>query len=404
MTRMNLREQYDNYFLNVYGQVGFIPVAGSGSRLFGADGGEVIDFSGGIAVNALGHAHPELIEALTEQACKLWHVGNTMVNQPAVLLGKLLIENSCFDKAFFCNSGSEAVEAGLKLARRYALKNYGKDKHTILAFKKSFHGRSLFSVSVSGQTKLSEDFAPLPPGIKHATFNEISDLERLIDANTAAVIVEPMQAEGGCLPAKKEFLARLRALCDRHAAILIFDEVQTGIGRTGKLFAYKHYDITPDAIAIAKALGGGFPIGALLVKDKFSTGFTQGMHGSTFGGNPLACAVAHKALSLILAPGHLSGVLSRAQIFKQLLEKINKELKMFSEIRMLGLLIGAELQPKYKGLARKIMHHGFKEGVAVLMASDNVMRLAPSHIISHEDIYQGMECLYKTLVHIKSEV
>lgn len=399
---MNLREEYDNYFLDIYGQVDFIPVAGSGSRLFGAHGEQIIDFSGGIAVNALGHAHPELIAALTEQAYKLWHVGNTMVNQPAVLLGRLLIENSCFDKAFFCNSGSESVEAALKLARRYALKNYGQDKHTILAFKKSFHGRSLFSVSVGGQAKYSEDFAPLPPGIKHGIFNDLTELEILIDANTAAVIVEPMQAEGGCLPADKEFLVKLRELCDRHAAMLIFDEVQTGIGRTGKLFAYEHYGVTPDAIAIAKALGGGFPIGAILVKDKFSAGFTQGTHGSTFGGNPLACAVAYKAVNLILAPGHLSGVLTRAQLFKQLLEKLNDELEVFSEIRMLGLLIGAELKPQYLGLARKIMHQGYKEGVALLMASDNVVRIAPAHIIPEADIYQGMAGLYKTLLHIKS--
>jgi predicted acetylornithine/succinylornithine family transaminase len=395
---MNLRQQYTDFFLDIYDQVDFVPLSGKGSRLFGANNEEIIDFAGGIAVNALGHAHPDLIRALTEQAHKLWHVSNVMVNQPAVRLGKALVENSCFDKAFICNSGTEAVEAALKLARRYASKNYGPDKHKIVAFKNSFHGRTLFAVSVGGQAKYSEDFAPLPPGICHGVFNDMASAEALIDEYTAAVIVEPIQAEGGVIPALPEFLVKLRTLCDQHQALLIFDEVQTGMGRTGKLFAYEHYQVEPDVMSIAKALGGGFPIAALLVKAKFSSGFSFGSHGTTFGGNPLACAVASQALSIINTPELLAEVVRRGKLFKHLLTDINQKLKFFNAIRGTGLLIGAELADAYQGQARNIMCRGFKNGVAVLTASTNVLRITPSLIIPEVDIYQGMERLYRTLL------
>lgn len=388
---MNSREQYSDYFLDIYGQVDFVPVSGKGSRLYGENGQELIDLAGGIAVNALGHAHPKMIEALTSQAQKLWHISNIMVNQPALHLGKLLVENSCFDKAFICNSGTEAVEAGLKLARRFARNNFGTSKNKIVSFKNSFHGRTLFAVSVGGQTKYSEEFAPLPDGIVHGIFNDISSAEELIDHHTAVVIVEAIQAEGGVIPAQPLFLIKLRELCDKHNAILMYDEVQTGIGRTGKLFAYQHYSVEPDLISIAKALGGGFPIGAILVKDKFSSGLELGSHGTTFGGNPLACAVASCVFEIINTPEVLSGVTARGELLKSVLTQMNSELNLYSDIRGLGLLIGAELMPKYHGLAREIMLNGFKQGVATLIASANVTRFTPSLIIPKMDINLGME-------------
>lgn len=388
---MNSRQQYANYFLDIYGQVDYIPDKGIGSRLYDKNGKEVIDFASGIAVTALGHAHPALIQALTTQANKLWHVSNIMVNQPALDLGRYLTENTCFDKAFICNSGTEAVEAGLKLARRYSLKNYCPQKHKVISFKNSFHGRTLFAVSTGGQSKYSAEFAPLPAGIVHGVFNDLDSAAAIIDDNTAAVIVEPIQGEGGVIEATFEFLNKLRELCNKHNAILIYDEIQTGIGRSGKLFAYEHYQVEPDIICIAKGLGGGFPIGAILVKDKFKDGFEIGSHGTTFGGNPLACAVALKVLEIVNSPEVLGGVTKRAELFKSKLYEINRQLDIYSEIRGIGLLIGAELKSPYTGMARKIMDLGFAYGVATLNASPNVTRFAPSLIIPNEDIDLGLE-------------
>jgi succinylornithine aminotransferase len=387
---MNLRQEYPNYFLDIYGQVDFVPVRGVGSRLYGANDEEVIDFAGGIAVNALGHAHPQMIAALTTQAQKLWHVSNIMVNQPAVELGKALVNASDFDKVFICNSGTEAVEAGLKLARRYGLVNFGAHKHKVVSFNNSFHGRTLFGISAGGQSKYSADFAPLPAGIIHGEFNDLASAEELIDGNTVVVIVEVIQAEGGVIKASTEFLLKLRELCNKHHAILMFDEVQTGIGRTGKLFAYQHYPIQPDLISIAKALGGGFPIGAILVKEQFSSGFAIGSHGTTFGGNPLACAVALSVLNIINTAEVLMGVTQREQFFREQLNLLNQEFNLFEEIRGQGLLIGAVLKPQYHGRAREIMNLGFTYGIALLNASPNVIRFTPSLIIPEEDIKLGM--------------
>ncbi len=387
---MNLRQEYPNYFLDIYGQVDFVPVRGVGSRLYGANDEEVIDFAGGIAVNALGHAHPQMIAALTTQAQKLWHVSNIMVNQPAVELGKALVNASDFDKVFICNSGTEAVEAGLKLARRYGLVNFGAHKHKVVSFNNSFHGRTLFGVSAGGQSKYSADFAPLPAGIIHGEFNDLASAEELIDGNTVVVIVEVIQAEGGVIKASTEFLLKLRELCNKHHAILMFDEVQTGIGRTGKLFAYQHYPIQPDLISIAKALGGGFPIGAILVKEQFSSGFAIGSHGTTFGGNPLACAVALSVLNIINTAEVLMGVTQREQFFREQLNLLNQEFNLFEEIRGQGLLIGAVLKPQYHGRAREIMNLGFTYGIALLNASPNVIHFTPSLIIPEEDIKLGM--------------
>ena len=393
----DIYHEYDKYFLNVYGPFDFVPVSGTGSRLYDEDGREVIDFAGGIAVNALGHSNPKLIKALTDQANCLWHVSNIMINKPALKLAKKLISNTCFDKVFFANSGTEAVEAGLKLARRYAAVTYGNQKNKIVSFINGFHGRTLFAISVSGQSKYQEGFAPLPGGICHGVFNDITKLDELIDFNTAVVIVETIQAEGGIISATPEFLIKLRELCDKFNCILMFDEVQTGMGRTGKLFAYMNHEVEPDVLTSAKALGSGFPIGALLVKDKFSAGFEIGSHGSTFGGNPLATSVASAAFDMINTPEVLNGVTERRQIFIQRLTKLNQEVNVYKEIRGEGLLLGLELHDKYNGLARELIKIGLKHGVLILNASPNVTRLAPSLIIPIEDIHEGINRFAITL-------
>lgn len=400
----NIREQFGNYFLDIYDQFDFVPDHCVGSRMYDAKNFEVIDFAAGIAVNSLGHAHPRLIEALTKQAHKVWHLSNVLVNEPAIKLGKKLVESTVFDKVFLCNSGTEAIEGALKLGRRYARKKFGAHKNKVVSFENSFHGRTLFAVSTGGQKKYSEDFAPLPSGIVHGVFNDVAGLEKLIDENTAIVITEPIQAEGGIIPATDAFMRRLRELCDKFDAMLIFDEVQTGVGRTGKLYAHEYYSIQPDVIASAKGLGGGFPIGAILIKNKFSEGFAVGSHGTTFGGNPLASSVAHEVLEIINTDSVLNGVSKRHDIFKDKLNEINAELGIYKEIRGMGLLIGLELDDKYAGRARDIIKYGLNHGVAVLNASPNVTRITPSLIIPKADIIEGLNRFEKALMEFKNSL
>ncbi|KLR75706.1 succinyldiaminopimelate aminotransferase, partial [Neisseria gonorrhoeae SK33414] len=283
-----------NYLTPNFAFAPMIPERASGSRVWDTEGREYIDFSGGIAVNALGHCHPALVDALNAQMHKLWHISNIYTTRPAQELAQKLVKHSFADKVFFCNSGAEANEAALKLARKYARDRFGGGKSEIVACINSFHGRTLFTVSVGGQPKYSKDYAPLPQGITHVPFNDIAALEAAVGEQTCAVIIEPIQGESGILPATAEYLQAARRLCDRHNALLILDEVQTGMGHTGRLFAYEHYGVVPDILSSAKALGCGFPIGTMLATEKIAAAFQPGTHGSTFGGNPMACAVGSR--------------------------------------------------------------------------------------------------------------
>lgn len=385
------RQDFDQWMMPVYAPASFIPVRGAGSRLWDQQGKEYIDFAGGIAVNALGHAHPAMINALTEQANQFWHTGNGYTNEPALRLAKQLIDATFADRVFFCNSGAEANEAALKLARKYAHDRVGAHKSGIVAFTNAFHGRTLFTVSAGGQPAYSQDFAPLPPDIRHAVYNDLESASALIDDRTCAVIVEPMQGEGGVLPADPAFLAGLRELCDRHGALLIFDEVQTGVGRSGELYAYMHYGVTPDLLTTAKALGGGFPVGALLAKADCASVMTVGTHGTTYGGNPLACAVAGTVFAIINTPQVLNGVKQRQQWFSERLQSINARYGLFSEIRGLGLLLGCVLKETYAGKAKQISLLADEEGLMVLIAGANVVRFAPALIVSEEEVTLGLD-------------
>jgi len=385
------RENFDQWMLPVYAPAPFIPVRGEGSRLWDQQGIEYIDFAGGIAVNALGHANPVLCKALSEQAAKFWHTGNGYTNEPALRLAKRLIDATFADRIFFCNSGAEANEAALKLARKYAHDTFGAQKSGIVAFKNAFHGRTLFTVSAGGQPAYSQDFAPLPPQIQHATFNDLASASALINDDTCAVIVEPMQGEGGVVPADPAFLQGLREICSRHNALLIFDEVQTGVGRTGELYAYMHYGVTPDVLTTAKALGGGFPIGAMLTTETFGKVMSVGTHGTTYGGNPLAGAVAGALLDTVNTPQMLNGVKQRHEWFTEQLTAINARHLLFSDIRGLGLLIGCQLVPAFSGKAKQISQLAAAEGVMVLIAGGNVLRFAPALNISEEEVRIGLE-------------
>ncbi|SFG77164.1 aspartate aminotransferase family protein [Neptunomonas qingdaonensis] len=387
------RALFDEVMVPNYNPQQMVPVRGRGSRVWDQEDNEYIDFAGGIAVNALGHVHPALVAALKEQSDKLWHLSNTFTNEPALRLAKKLIDATFADKVFFCNSGAEANEAAFKLARKYSYDNVGPEKHEIIAFYQGFHGRTLFTVSVGGQAKYREGFEPAPGGISHVPFNDLAALKAAISDKTCAVVMEPIQGEGGVIPADPEFVKGVRELCDQHNALLVFDEIQTGVGRTGHLYAYMGMGVEPDILTSAKALGGGFPIGAMLTTNKVASSFGFGTHGSTYGGNPLACAVAETALDLINQPELLNGVADKRALFVEELQKINAKHEIFKEIRGDGLLIGVELIDSMHGKAASFLAAAREEGLMILMAGPNVLRMAPSLIIPDEDIRDGMALL-----------
>ncbi|GEK72954.1 MULTISPECIES: aspartate aminotransferase family protein [Halomonas] len=400
MTHTPTRSDFDQYMVPNYSPQKTIPVRGEGSRLWDQEGREYIDFAGGIAVNALGHCHPVLVNALKAQADKLWHLSNVYTNEPALELARTLVERTFADKVFLCSSGGEANEAALKLARRWAYNTHGEHKDKIISFRQSFHGRTFFTVSVGGQPKYAQGFGPVPGGIIHAEFNDLEAVRELMGDDTCAVMVEPMQGEGGILPAAPEFLQGLRALCDEHDALLIFDEVQTGVGRSGTLFAYMQYGVTPDILSSAKSLGGGFPVGAMLTTDRIAPAMAIGTHGSTYGGNALASAVALAAVEHIDTPEVLEGVKRRHDLFREHLETINRKHGVFKDIRGMGLLIGAEMTDAYEGRAKDILPLAIDEGLMALVAGPNVLRMAPSLVIPEADIAEGMARLERAIARL----
>ena len=384
------RGWFDEVIVPTYSPAAFIPVRGQGSRLWDQADREYIDLAGGIAVNALGHCHPALVKTLTEQGNKLWHVSNWMTNEPTLRLARKMVDATFAERAFFCNSGAEANEAAFKLARRYAKDKFGEQKDQIIAFLQGFHGRTFFTVSVGGQSHYSDGFGPRPGAIQHIPYNDVDALKALISDKTCAVVMEPLQGEGGVLPANKEFVKAVRELCNQHNALLICDEVQTGMGRTGSLFAYMQSGVEPDILTTAKALGGGFPIAAMLTREDIAQVFQPGVHGTTFGGNPLACAVAETAFDLINAPELLAGVKDRELWFRAALEKINAEYHCFSEVRGQGLLIGAVLNEKFAGKAKAFVDAGIEQGVLFLVAGPNVVRFTPALNLTAEEFAEGM--------------
>ncbi|MCK9780443.1 MULTISPECIES: bifunctional acetylornithine/succinyldiaminopimelate transaminase [Proteus] len=394
MTKQSInRATYDQVMLPIYSPAEFIPVKGMGSRVWDQQGKSYIDFAGGIAVLALGHAHPALNQALKEQSEQLWHVSNIFTNEPALRLAQKLIDNTFAERVFFANSGAEANEAAFKLARHYAITRHSPYKTKIIAFHHAFHGRTLFTVSVGGQPKYADGFGPKPADIVHVPFNDLDAVKAVIDDHTCAVILEPIQGEGGVTAATPEFMEGLRELCDKHQALLVLDEVQTGMGRTGKLFAYMNYDVTPDIITTAKALGSGFPLSAMLTTHEIASAMGVGTHGTTYGGNPLACAVGNVAFDLINTPEVLAGVEKRYQWIVDELMDINQTYNVFSQIRGQGLLIGAQLAPQYKGKAKELLALATKHGLMMLNAGADVMRFTPSLIITQEELQEGMVAL-----------
>lgn len=400
MTTPDLLALADRYYVPVYRPRRIVLAEGRGSRVTDVDGREYVDFGAGIAVNALGHAHPALIDALTTQACRLWHTSNVFVSEPPLRLAQALVEGSGFaERVFLCNSGAEANEAAIKLARRWATAQ-GRDpsRRTILTFHGSFHGRTLATVTATAQPKYQEGFEPLPAGFRHAAFNDIAAVEQAMGAgDVCAVLVEPVQGEGGVMPATPAFLQRLRELCDAHGALLMFDEIQCGMGRIGQLFAWQAYGVRPDVVTLAKALGGGFPIGAMLAGPGAAQVLQFGAHGTTFGGNPLAAAVAGAALRELSSAPLQANVERQAAAIRDGLAALDADFGLFQDVRGRGLMIGAQLRQAHAGRAADILDRCVDQGLLLLQAGPDVLRFVPALNIGDEDVAEGLRRLRAAL-------
>jgi acetylornithine/N-succinyldiaminopimelate aminotransferase len=389
-----------DHYLPIYRQRDLILERGQGARVWDSEGRDYIDFSAGIAVCSLGHGDPDLVAALTSQAGKLWHTSNVFHSEPPLRLAQELVEASRFaQRVFLCNSGAEANEAAIKLVRKWAAAQ-GREpaRRTIVTFRGSFHGRTLATVTATAQPKYQTGYEPLPGGFRYVDFNDIGQLESaMAGGDVAAVMLEPVQGEGGVQPAAPGFLQAVRALCDRHGALLVLDEIQSGMGRTGSLFAHWHDGVVPDIVTLAKALGGGFPIGAMLAGPNVADAMQFGDHGTTFGGNPLAAAVARVALRKLASPDIVDNVARQEAALRAGVEAINAGLGLFSQVRGRGLMLGAVLKPEFAGGAAAILDLAAERGLLLLQAGPDVLRFVPALSITDSEVGEGLSRLGEAL-------
>ena len=392
------RGDFDEVMVPTYSPSRMIPVRGSGLVVWDQKDSRYLDFTSGIGVTSLGHAHPAVLEALIEQAGRLWHVGNGFTNEPVLRLAAALTEATFAERVFFCNSGAEANEAAFKLARRHAHQRHGSTKSRIVSCVNSFHGRTLFTVSVGGQPKYTEGFGPLPSELTHIPYNDIAAARDAIGDDVCAVVVEPIQGEGGVLPADRDYLVALRELCDRTGALLIFDEVQCGIGRTGKLFAYMSYGVIPDILTSAKALGNGYPIGAMLTTATIASAFGVGAHGTTYGGNPLAAAVALRVLQTVNTRSFLTRVEQASVRLESALQSLVCDFpNVLSCVRGTGLMRGLLLASDWRGKAKRLTDAALERGLLLLIAGPDVIRLLPALVVTDSDIEEAVARLRAVL-------
>lgn len=379
----------NKYIMGTYARFPIVFEKGEGVYLYDDNNKKYIDFVSGIAVNALGYSHKGYIDAVTNQINQLNHVSNLYWTKPAIELAEKLSIYTGLDQVFFCNSGAEAVEAALKLSRIYAHKNKGESCYEVISLNQSFHGRTMGALSLTGQVKYHKNLSPLLEGIKRAELNDIDSIKALVTENTAAIIIEPIQGEGGIHPTHKEFLQEVRNLCDEKDIVLIFDEVQSGIGRTGELFAFQHYGITPDIVTSAKGLGNGIPIGAIIAKNKFAKEFTPGTHASTFGGNGIACSGAMVVIDELMENGLLEKVKESGEYLKEKLLALKERYPSLIDVRGMGLMQGIELE---QGVS-DIIHECIIRGLLLVAAGTNVIRFVPPLIITKEEIDKGIKIL-----------
>lgn len=393
MLTEELRRQAELYLMNTYQRQPLSIVRGRGARVYDLEGREYIDFVGGIAVNLLGHGHPDLILAIQKQLMHLIHASNLYFTEPQVNLAQMLVDHSFADKVFFCNSGAEANEAAIKLARRYAHGKYGPDRYEIITMTNSFHGRTMATLTATGQEKVQKGFEPLVPGFSYVPFNDLAALEAAISDRTAAVLLEPIQAEGGVHVADRTYLKGVRELCRRRDVLLMFDEVQTGMGRTGTLFAYEQMQVEPDVMTLAKGLGGGVPIGACLARNDVAQAFVPGAHASTFGGNPLACAAGLAVLRVLLEGKVLDQSRRMGEYLRKGLEGCKERRRLVREVRGLGLLQGMEVDCD----ARAVVSDCLARGLLINCTNERVLRFVPPLIISEREIDRLLDGLSQVL-------
>lgn len=375
----------------VYPRCGVRPVRGEGCYLYGERGERYLDFASGIAVNALGHGDARLVKAIADQAATLMHVSNLYGSPQGEKFAQQIVDSTFADTVFFTNSGAEAVECAIKTARRYHFANGQPERHKILSFSNAFHGRTLGTISATNQPKMRDGFEPLLPGFEVLPFNDLEAAEAAIDENTAGFMLEPIQGEGGILPATQEFLSGLRALCDAHGLLLILDEVQCGVGRTGTLFAHEQYGVTPDIMAVAKGIGAGFPLGACLATEEAAKGMVAGTHGSTYGGNPLGMAVGSTVWSIISQPEFLGHVNAMGERLRGALEQlIPNHDALFDSVRGMGLMLGLKLKSDSRAF---VAHLRDKHGLLTVAAGDNVVRILPPLVINEAHIAECIEKL-----------
>ncbi len=395
-----LVERGQRYYLPVYRPRQLILARGEGSRVWDIEGRDYVDLSAGIAVCGLGHCDPDLVAALTEQTSRLWHTSNVFYSEPPVRLAEELTQASRFaERVFLCNSGTEANEAAIKLARKWAsAQGRPPERRVIVTCHGSFHGRTLAAVTATAQPKYQAGYEPLPGGFRHVDFNDLDQLEAaMASGDVCAVLIEPVQGEGGVMPARDGYLAGVRALCDRHDALLALDEIQCGMGRTGPLFAHWTDGVVPDIVTLAKALGGGFPIGALLAGPKVAETMQFGAHGTTFGGNPLAAAVARVVLRKLSSQEIVANVEKQSRALRDGLAAIDKESNLFAEVRGRGLMLGAVLAPQYAGRAGEILDLAAAEGLLMLQAGPDVLRFVPALNIDDAALADGLARLARAL-------
>ena len=399
-TTADLLAHGQRYYLPVYRPREVILERGQGARVWDSEGRECLDLSAGIAVCGLGHNDPDLVAALTEQAGKLWHTSNVFYSEPPLRLAEELVTASRFaERVFLCNSGAEANEAAIKLVRKWAAsQGRAPDQRVIVTFRGSFHGRTLAAVTATAQPKYQEGYEPLPGGFRYVDFNDVTQLEIAMSCgDVTAVMLEPVQGEGGVMPAASGFLRAVRELCDHHGALLVLDEIQAGMGRTGTLFAHWQDGVVPDIVTLAKALGGGFPIGAMLAGPRVAQAMQFGAHGTTFGGNPLAAAVARVALRKLASPQIANNVARQSVALRKGLDAMNAELGLFSQVRGRGLMLGAVLDAKYAGRAGEVLDLAAAKGLLMLQAGPDVLRFVPSLNLTDEEVGEGLSRLHAAL-------
>ena len=390
----------DKYMFRTYARFPLTLVRGDGCRVWDEDGKEYLDFVGGIAVCALGHSSPIVSEALEHQSKELVHVSNLYYTRPQTELAQLLVENSFADRVFFCNSGAEANEAAIKLARRYANEKFGPQRHLIISMEDSFHGRTMATLSATGQEKIKAGYNPLLEGFTFVPFNDLESLDRALDESVCAVMLEPIQGEGGVVVPDADYLKGVKALCQDREALLIFDEVQVGMGRTGKLFAHEHYGITPDIMTLAKALGNGLPIGAMLAIEELSNAFGAGSHATTFGGTPLVTAVSKAVVTSLLEDGWIDHCRVVGDYFKGRLEVLAKKYDFIKEVRGQGLILGVEMMRPGAEVVKAMMGKGF----LINCTQEKVLRFIPPLIVEKEEIDLLAETLENVLDKLKEKI